>query len=265
MFLNSTSSFPQTQAMNSSRYSDHKSKMSMINGPIKGEVMGALSKRAAEDTSPYSILRRSPNNDLRESLQSLEQLQSHNGGKLTRSLILRQLALKEKFMSNPGMFMKTKKVLKADADQMAMDPLINVVRKRNRRGEYESFDRNQSKTAGMVENRASDLHPNSDINKAENRLRVIEQISKFREEKIKREFLKLEEELRLEEEKNQKKMRREMRAQEYFRQQKEKLAEYQKVKMLRQQEESKLKREEEEKDQIKDNQRRLRNEANVSK
>lgn len=39
------------------------------------------------------------------------------------------------------------------------------------------------------------------ISKAENRLRMIEQISKYREEKIKREFLKLEEDLRQEDEK----------------------------------------------------------------
>ena len=42
-----------------------------------------------------------------------------------------------------------------------------------------------------------------EISKAEDRLRVIEQISKYREEKIKREFLKLENDLRLEEEKQQ--------------------------------------------------------------
>ena len=41
------------------------------------------------------------------------------------------------------------------------------------------------------------------ISKAENRLRMIEQISKYREEKIKREFLKLEEDLRQEDEKQQ--------------------------------------------------------------
>jgi hypothetical protein len=61
MFFNSTSSFPR--GMNSSRLSDHKSKMSMINGPIQSEAL-ALSKRTAEDTSPYSILRRSPKDDL---------------------------------------------------------------------------------------------------------------------------------------------------------------------------------------------------------
>jgi hypothetical protein len=53
---------------------------------------------------------------------------------------------------------------------------------------------------------STELRNHNDISKAENRLRVIEQISKFREEKIKREFLKLEEELRIEEEKNHQKL-----------------------------------------------------------
>lgn len=112
------------------------------------------------------------------------------------------MALKQKLASNPALFQKTKKILKADADQLAMDPLVNVVRARNQRGEYQSIDIstiNGSQTAGGLTDRYS---INNDINKAENRLRVIEQISKFREEKIKREFLKLEEELRIEEEKN---------------------------------------------------------------
>jgi hypothetical protein len=37
------------------------------------------------------------------------------------------------------------------------------------------------------------------MNKAENRLRVIEKISKYREEKIRKEFQKLEEELKQDE------------------------------------------------------------------
>lgn len=65
--------------------------------------------------------------------------------------------------------------------------------------------------------------PKNDINKAENRLRVIEQISKFREEKIKKEFLKLEEELRIEEDKNKRKMEKEIRVQAYFEEQRDKI------------------------------------------
>lgn len=41
----------------------------------------------------------------------------------------------------------------------------------------------------------------SEVRRAENRLRMIEQISKYREDKIKMEFLKLEEDLRVEDEK----------------------------------------------------------------
>lgn len=68
-----------------------------------------------------------------------------------------------------------------DADKMAEDPLINDMsfRVRNKRGEYQSIDfsdqkRNGSLTAGEFSNRYSVLTASNDINKAENRLRVIE-------------------------------------------------------------------------------------------
>lgn len=51
------------------------------------------------------------------------------------------------------------------------------------------------------------------LTKAENRLRIIEQISKFREDKIKNEFIKLENELKLEEEKNKKLQEKEKKRQ----------------------------------------------------
>ena len=74
---------------------------------------------------------------------------------------------------------------------------------RNKRGEYQSIDhiglehiqqsaRGTSHTAGMTVR----THKKQEVFKAENRLRVIEQISKYREEKIKREFDKLEDELK---------------------------------------------------------------------
>jgi len=50
----------------------------------------------------------------------------------------------------------------------------------------------------------------SEINKAENRLRVIERISKYREEKIKKEFQKLEEELKQDEKKQKKAEKKEI-------------------------------------------------------
>lgn len=70
--------------------------------------------------------------------------------------------------------------MKVDAERMAADPLINDMsyRVRNKRGEYQSIDvsenLNYSQTAGDFSNRYSELRPINDINKAENRLRVIE-------------------------------------------------------------------------------------------
>ena len=98
---------------------------------------------------------------------------------------------------------------------------LQKARMRNKRGEYQSIDvggdplgtdrgsgrgtnrsnrpshRAGSLTAGSVGQRSRVVN----VKKAEDRLRMIEQISKYREEKIKREFLKLEEDLRAEDEK----------------------------------------------------------------
>jgi len=81
-------------------------------------------------------------------------------------------------------------------------------RVRNRRGEYHSIeatlpqgvlntDRGQSMTADMSTRSGV---PRS-VSKAQDRLRTIEKISKYREDKIKKEFMKLEEELKQEDEK----------------------------------------------------------------
>ena len=56
----------------------------------------------------------------------------------------------------------------------------------------------------------------SEMRKAEQRLRTIEQISKYREEKIKKEFLKLEEEMNAENEKLRKQAEKEERMKKYF-------------------------------------------------
>ena len=48
---------------------------------------------------------------------------------------------------------------------------------------------------------AGNMHKPSSMSRAENRLLVVEKISKYREEKLKREFLKIENELRIEDEK----------------------------------------------------------------
>ena len=58
-------------------------------------------------------------------------------------------------------------------------------------------------TAGTNTSRVRQRPPLNEVKRAENRLRMIEQISKYREDKIRMEFLKLEEDLRIEEEKQQ--------------------------------------------------------------
>lgn len=79
---------------------------------------------------------------------------------------------------------------------------------RNKRGEFVSIDQTSNRgsimpaipTARNSSTADQGRRRVNDVKKAENRLRMIEQISKYREEKIRREFMKLEEDLRLEEE-----------------------------------------------------------------
>ena len=103
-------------------------------------------------------------------------------------------------------------------DRMAEDPMINYspprelnnipkMRMRNARGQYQSIDFTaRSGSVGQSINSSQNFYQNNNagttLTKAENRLRIIEQISKFREDKIKNEFIKLENELKQEEEKN---------------------------------------------------------------
>ena len=86
-------------------------------------------------------------------------------------------------------------------------------RTRNKRGEYQTInqDFNQinmskrnSQTAGTDYQKRNSSNTNFESRKADNRLKLIEQISKYREERIKKEFEKLEQEMALEEEKRQK-------------------------------------------------------------
>ena len=86
-------------------------------------------------------------------------------------------------------------------------------RTRNKRGEYQTInqDFNQinmskrnSQTAGTDYQKRNSSNINFESRKADNRLKLIEQISKYREERIKKEFEKLELEMALEEEKRQK-------------------------------------------------------------
>ena len=64
------------------------------------------------------------------------------------------------------------------------------------------------------------------MKKAEQRLRTIEQISKYREEKIKREFMKLEEEMNIENERQRQQLEKEQRMRKYFQKQRERLEGY---------------------------------------
>lgn len=56
---------------------------------------------------------------------------------------------------------------------------------------------------------------------------MIEKISKYREEKIKKEFQKLEDELRHDEERQRQTIRKEQKMKDYFTEQRDKLANYQ--------------------------------------
>jgi hypothetical protein len=81
-------------------------------------------------------------------------------------------------------------------------------------------------TAGNTSRRQALQNHHSDVRRAENRLRMIEQISKYREDKIKMEFLKLEEDLRVEDEKQKEQYKREVRLKKYHAEQKQKLLDY---------------------------------------
>ena len=62
------------------------------------------------------------------------------------------------------------------------------VRQRDRRGVYQSLD--------FTSNRSQEQQEEYELRKAEERLRTIEMISKYREDKIKAEFRKLENDLK---------------------------------------------------------------------
>ena len=141
------------------------------------------------------------------------------------------------------------------ADKVSQDPRANdfseaelrdslnrkispVGRYRNRRGQYQSIDISNklrsgpnlgiSARSGSKQEESPPLY--NDIYRAEHRLRVIEKISKYREEKVKREFIRLEQELREEDEAKRKQLERQRKVQEYFKHQKMKLEEYQRQK-----------------------------------
>ena len=81
---------------------------------------------------------------------------------------------------------------------------------------------------------------------AEHRLRMIEQISKYREDKIKKEFEKLEEELRIENDRQRKQHLKELKMQQYHQRQKQKLLDYQKIKQMKEMQKSEKEKQENE-------------------
>ena len=68
------------------------------------------------------------------------------------------------------------------------------MRQRDRRGVYQSIDAHASRSPSQQEE--------YELRKAEERLRTIEMISKYREDKIKAEFRKLESDLKAQDQKN---------------------------------------------------------------
>lgn len=113
---------------------------------------------------------------------------------------------------------------------------VQRIRIRNSRGSYDTADDGQaggaSQRAGLTGSNRGSLGGLSqrkkvtEMRKAEQRLRTIEQISKYREEKIRREFLKLEEEMSVENEKQRQQLEKEDRMKRYFEKQKARLEGY---------------------------------------
>lgn len=99
--------------------------------------------------------------------------------RMTRTELLRELALKKKMEEKPEIYSKE-------------NGSIDSYRYRDKRGKYQR--RRASCSASRSPKRTSS------IARAEERLKVIEKISKYREDKIKKEFYRLEEELRQEQE-----------------------------------------------------------------
>lgn len=190
--------------------------------------------------SPYSILRKSGDVDVGETIQRITM---GIGPRSTRAQLLHHLALKKKLekvgTSPQGLKSTTMRhsrnfgSLNSSIDTGShiqsgeSNGNIQQVRMRNKRGEYQTIDaprggshRNRGSTNSANDSVRGSFRHYQEINKAEERLRVIEQISKYREDKIKREFLKLENDLRQEEEKQQTQIMKEIKMQEYHRKQK---------------------------------------------
>jgi hypothetical protein len=119
-----------------------------------------------------------------------------------------------------------------DPHKMPAIPIQGRIR--NQRGHFQTIDslnpspstfRNNSLTPD-TSHQARKSPAVSKAQRVEQRLSLIEKIAKYREEKIRREFVKLEQEVREEEARQQKQREKEEKMQEYHRKQKEKLQEY---------------------------------------
>ena len=111
-------------------------------------------------------------------------------------------------------------------------------------GGFETLDgsrfKNQRTSSQTAEHGTRSINKRMhEIARAENRLRVIERISKYREDKIRLEFMKLESELKEEEDRQNEMVRREVRQKQYYIKQKERVAEYQKMKAAKRDQELK--------------------------
>lgn len=193
-------------------------------------VSGGEGQHISDFVSPYSVLRGSTDQDVDYALQKLQQGANASGVVMrsNRTQLLRHLQLKQKFDQNPFLATRTK-LSREDAIRLGEDPHCHELsmqfatlngpsaRMRNKRGEYVSLQPGQSmpivpKTAGdQIQKRKV-----SEARKAEQRLRRIEMISKYREDKIKKEFIKLEEDLRAEDERKKQQMVKAHRRKIYF-------------------------------------------------
>lgn len=131
---------------------------------------------------------------------------------------------------------------RANVTQMESFPAMGRVRLPT--GGFETLDgsrfKNQRTSSQTAEHGTRSINKRMhEIARAENRLRVIERISKYREDKIRLEFMKLESELKEEEDRQNEMVRREVRQKQYYIKQKERVAEYQKMKAAKRDQELK--------------------------
>ena len=173
------------------------------------EMQGGDSIHVDTGVSPYSILRLS---DPAAVDQTIQQITLNSGPRSTRAQLLRQLALRKKFEQNPFMTRNTK-CTRDEAIRLTNDPRANdlmsgmynlreqnqtqrpmQMRVRNRRGEYQSLEATMPQgvlntdRSPMTADMSTRSNAPRSVTRAQDRLRTIEKISKYREDKIRKEF-----------------------------------------------------------------------------